>query len=139
MDGREFLVSAQHLLSMPNEPNWRSAASRLYLAVLHEANAALLRWGFPLSPQDNIHTFVRSRFDSAPNMDLLRVADPLRHLGNAAQEADFALNSGGTFADAVEVSRLRILAQVGIDLLDQIEADPNRRAKAIADIRALFP
>ena len=134
-----FLVAAQHLLSLPQEVCWRSAASRLYLAVLHEARVALDRWGFPLPAQDDIHDFVLSRFDSVPNMDLLRVADVLDRLRKFTANADFALSSVGLFANAVAVSRHLLLAQVGIDLLDQIDNDPARRATAIGDLQARWP
>ncbi len=53
MDGRAFLGPARHLLAAPSEANWRSATGRGYLAVLHEANAALLRWGFSTPAQDD--------------------------------------------------------------------------------------
>jgi len=139
MDGRDFLGIAQHLLSLPTEASWRSAASRLYLALLHEARAALDRWGFPLPPQDDIHTFVLSRFGSHRSMDLLRVEDGLRRLKPFAEEPDFALSAVGSFADAAEVSQHLVLAQLVVDLLDQIDYDPARRAAAIADIRTRWP
>jgi len=139
MDGRAFLDSAQYLLTLPNEANWRSAASRLYLALLHEARAALDRWGFPLPLQDDIHDFVLSRFGSAPSMDLLRVEDALRRLSSFADEADFALSPVGSFADAAVVSQHLVLAQVTIALLDQIDNDPARRAAVIGDLRARWP
>jgi hypothetical protein len=139
MDGRAFLHSAQHLLALPNEANWRSAASRLYLALLHEARIALERWGFPRPSQDDLHTFVSSRFGSTLNLDLLRVDDALFRLRTFAEEADFALTSVGVFGDAREVSRHLFLSQVGIDLLDQSDNDPARRAAGIADLRARWP
>ncbi len=139
MDGRAFLDSAQDLLSLPKEANWRSAASRLYLALLHEARVALERWGFPLPPQDNIHAFVLSRFDSPLSMDLLRVWDALGRLSSFADEADFALSSAGRLGDAAGVSFHLVLAQVTIDLLDPIENDPIRRAAAIGDIQVRWP
>ncbi len=139
MDGREFLDAAQHLLSLPKEVNWRSAVSRLYLAVLHEARAALDRWGFPLPAQVDIHDFVLLRFRSVTSMDLLRVWEALRRLVSFVEEADFALATVRLFADATEVSKHLVLAQVAIALLDQIDSDPARRAAAIGDIRARWP
>jgi hypothetical protein len=139
MDGRAFLLSAQHLLSQPNEANWRSAAGRLYLALLHEAQAALARWGFPRPSRRDIHTFVNSRFGSTPNIDLLRVGDALVRLKSFAENADLALATVGPFANAAEISLRMVLAQVTIDLLDQIENDPVRRTTAIGNIQARWP
>ena len=107
--------------------------------MLHEARAALERWGFPLSPQDDIHAFVLSRFGSSPSMDLLRVEDALHRLKPFADGADFALSSVGLFADAGAVSQHLVLARVTIALLDQIDNDPARRAAAIGDLRARWP
>jgi hypothetical protein len=139
MDGRAFLGSAQHLLGVDTEANRRSAAGRLYLALLHEGNAALERWGFPRPAQDDIHSFVLSRFNSAPNLDLLRVADALKQLRALAEVADYALASPGVFVDAIEISRRQILAQVTVDLLEQIDNDTARRTAAVTDLRARWP
>jgi len=127
------------LLTLPNEANWRTAASRLYLALLHEARAALDRWGFPLPLQEDIHDFVVSRFGLLPNLNLLRVWDALQRLKSLAEDADFALAAAGVFANAAEVSQHLVLAQVAIALLDQIDNDPARRAAVIGDLRSRWP
>jgi hypothetical protein len=107
--------------------------------VLNEARAALERWGFPVPVQGDIDDLVLSRFNTVPNMDLVRVADALIQLGQGRRFADISLGGPGPFADDKEAKRLLLLAELGIDCLDQIEADPARRAKAIVDIRAVFP
>jgi hypothetical protein len=139
MDGRVFLDSARYLMAAPSEANRRSAAGPLYCAVLNEARAALERWGFPVPAQVDIDDFVLSRFNTIPNMDLLRVADPLIQLEQNRQLADDSLSGSVLFADDSEVQRLLRLVEIGIDLLDQIEADSARRTTAIADIQKAFP
>ena len=52
---------------------------------------------------------------------------------------DFSLTQPGIFDDETEVRRLIRLAEIGIDVLDQLEADPARGAAAVAAIRAAFP
>jgi hypothetical protein len=53
--------------------------------------------------------------------------------------ADDSRSPPTEFADNSKVIRLLGLVEFVIDLLDQIEADPARRAKAVADVRARFP
>ena len=59
MKGREFLKSARDLLAVGGEPSWRTAIGRAYYALVHEGADALLRWGFPKPPGEQIHRFVR--------------------------------------------------------------------------------
>jgi hypothetical protein len=139
MDGRAFLESARQLLAAPSEANWRSAAGRCYVALLNEARAALERWGFPLPVGAAVHAFVVPHFTSTAIMDLLRIEVALDRLERLAREADHALSSPGLFADAREVTSQFVLVPLLIDLLDQIEGDPNRRTAAIADVRARHP
>ena len=72
-------------------------------------------------------------------MDGSCVEDALRRLSSFVKAAHFALSSVGLFADAVAVSHHLVLAQVAIDLLDQIDNDPARRTAAIGDMRARWP
>jgi hypothetical protein len=139
MDGRAFLQSARHLLATPSEANWRSAAGRAYYALLHEGRVVLARWGFPLPPRDSIHTFVRLRFTYPANADVQKVGDAFDLLSRLRTAADYRLASPGPFADAVDADDAVQRAQAAIDLLDQIEADPARRAAAVAAVRKAFP
>jgi hypothetical protein len=138
MDGRAFLDSARYLLKAPSEANWRSAAGRAYLAVFHEARAALERWGFHLLPQEDAHSVLPARFVATLLMDLIRVEDALNRLDQLQREGDHNLAQPGSFANAQQISLLVGVAQV-IYLLDQIEADPPRRAVAIGALRAVWP
>jgi hypothetical protein len=139
MDGRAFLDSARHLLAAPSEANRRSAAGRLYLALLHEALAALERWGFPLPAGAGVHKFVVGHFGILTHCELLRIEQGLRVLWDFTDSADYALAQPGDFADDWMVSYRFTLAETLIDLLQDIEADPVRRADAISSIRAVFP
>jgi len=139
MDGRAFLQSARHLLADPSESNWRSAAGRAYYALLHECRAALERWGFPLLPRESIHSFVRVRFDYPANSDVRQVGVALGRLSLLRNAADYRLASPGKFAGAAEADAAVQWAEKAIDLLDQIDADPARRAAAVAAVRQAFP
>jgi hypothetical protein len=139
MDGREFLQSARALLAAPSEANWRSATGRAYYALLHEGRVALDRWGFPLPPRDNIHTFVRLRFAYPTHPDVRQVRDALDRLGQLRNAADYRLASPGVFAASGAADDGVQRATAAIDLLDQVEADPARRTAVIVAIRKAFP
>jgi hypothetical protein len=133
------LQSARDLLAVPSEANWRSAAGRAYYALLHEGREALDRWGFPLPPRENIHSFVRLRFNFSAHPDLRQVGQALDELSHWRNQADYHLASPGRFASGARAAQAIAWAQASIDLLDQIDADPARRAAAIAAIRAAWP
>jgi hypothetical protein len=139
MNGRSFLQSARDLIARPSEANWRSAAGRAYYALLHEGRVALDRWGFPLPPRENIHSFVRLRFTFPAHPDLGQVGLGLDDLSQLRNQADYHLASPGRFASGARAAQAIVRAQAAIDLLDQIDADPARRAAAIAAIRAAWP
>jgi hypothetical protein len=107
--------------------------------VFHEARAALERWGFHLLAQEDAHSVLPARFVATLLMDLIRVEDALNRLGQLQREGDLNLAQPGPFANAQQISLLVAVAQVVVDLLDQIEADPPRRAVAIAALRADWP
>src|SRR4051794_12933493 len=139
MDGRAFLQSARDLLAVPSEANRRAAAGRAYYALLHEGRGALDRWGFVIPPRESLHRFVRLRFVLAAHPDLIQVGRALEDLGQLRNQADYQLATPGPFATAARAVQAVALAQTAINLLDQVEADPARRAAAIAAIRAAWP
>jgi hypothetical protein len=140
MDGRAFLDAVRFLLTAPSEVNRRAAAGSLYCAMLNEARDALERWGFVApAKQPDVHDFAFARLYSVANIDLIRVGDVLKRVKDFRDLADDGRSSPTEFADNNKVIQHLSLVNVGIDLLDQIEADPARRAQAIADVRAAFP
>ena len=134
MNGRAFLHPARDLVTGPTEAHHRAAAGRAYYAAFQEAHAALKRWGVSLPPKQNIHASVRLRFTYAGDPDAKTIGRWLDHLVNLRNEADYHLDSPGRFR--TENAAADAIDQAGdlIDLLDAIEADPSRRAIAIASI-----
>ena len=139
MRGREFLKSARDLLVVGGEPNWRSALGRAYYALVHEGADALLRWGFPKPPGEQIHRFVRLRFDSTPQSDLHLVGYALDQLGRLRNQADYQLGNPGVFANGVVTAQATRDATDAIAYLDAIEADSARLAAAVAALRQAWP
>ena len=139
MRGREFLKSARALLAVGGEPNWRAALGRAYYALVHEGADALLRWGFPKPPGEQIHRFVRLRFDSTPHPELRPIGLALDQLGRRRNEADYQLSHPGVFANGVVAAQAARDATAAIAHLDAIEADSVRLAAALAALRKSWP
>jgi hypothetical protein len=139
MNGRAFLASARLLLTVPTEENRRSAVSRAYYALVHEGEATLERWGFPRPAGDSLHTFVRRRFASGGNLDLRDVSRALDDLSRWRNSADYRLASIGRFGTDVLAQQAIDEAADAIQQLDDVEADPARRAACIAALRVAWP
>jgi len=135
MDGRAFLGVARDLATRPSEAHWRAAAGRAYYALLLEGLASLRRWGFLPPPRENVHTFVRLRFTYATDVDLRTIGVVIDDLVRLRNLADYQLAAHVRFASSIAAIRAITDARDAIDLLDQIEADPRRRAAALASIR----
>jgi hypothetical protein len=135
MDGRNFLDVAQELVAGIAEAHWRTAAGRIYYALLLECSSALERWGFTIPPRDNLHTFVRLRFIYSTDPDLKNIGRTLENLALLRNNADYHLASSGSFQSARASDHALRNARAALTLLDQIEADTTRRAAAIASIR----
>jgi hypothetical protein len=103
-----------------------------------EARDILEQWGFALPRRDHVHAFVRLRFLYATDSDLKSIGHTLEQLGVMRNQADYRLDKSGIFASAKTSPQASRNAATAIDLLDQIEAAPSRRAAAIAAIRAAF-
>jgi hypothetical protein len=139
MQGRAFLLVARDDVLGLTEAHWRTAAGRAYYALFLEARDALQRWGIPPTPHQSEHWFVRLRFYIRANADLKPIGLALDGLSRLRNEADYRLAVPGRFVNNVEAQRGIVDATKAIGILDQIEADPQRRNAAIKDIRAAFP
>ncbi len=134
MDGRALLDVARELTAGSSEAHWRSSVGRAYYALLHEVLGALRRWSFSLPPRDRVHTFARLKLVFSTDPDLKRIGLMLEALGRLRNAADYQLLSPGPFVSArIAVSALAD-ARAAVALLDALEADPVRRATAVASI-----
>ncbi len=139
MDGRAFLKVAKELMLGGTEAHWRAAAGRAYYALMLESRAALERWGFRPPKSNPVHAYIRLRFVYAAEPDLKEIGRKLEANGLLRNQADYHLVSSGRFTDASWAAKAIRDAEVNIARLDQIEADPQRRAAAIAAIDRTGP
>jgi len=139
MDGRAFLEVAKEPVLGTTEAHWRSAAGRAYYALMLESRDALQRWGFVVPPRDQVHAFVRLRFTFSPDPDIKAIGRALEDLGRLRNHADYQLGPSGRFVSPATVQQVVRRAEIHLARLDQVDADPHRRATVIAGIRAAFP
>jgi hypothetical protein len=136
MQGRAFLHVARDLLSTGNtEAHWRAAVVDTYYALMLECRDALIRWGFPTPPRPGVHAAVRLRFAYGGERDLKTIGKHLDRLVRLRNRASSDLGALPEFASAAEAQLAIQDAADAIALLDAIDADPVRRAAAIASIR----
>jgi hypothetical protein len=137
MDGRQFLGIARALLQENDEESWRTAANRAYYGVFIECRDALLRWGVKSIPVYQPHARVKLLFAQPSLTDLYSISQALESLYKMRCRADYDTATVGPFHSHFIVEQAVIQAEQTVDLLDDIEADPSRKAAAVAAVLAV--
>jgi hypothetical protein len=106
-----------------------------YYALLLECRDAQDRWGLPPLPPVQIHAQVRNRFLSSTEADLQRLGTRLQDLARYRNRANYDLSDDLIFAIPRFAQNNVRVAENALGLLDAIDADPVRRAAAVASIR----
>jgi hypothetical protein len=136
MQGREFLDVARELLASGIYPrHWRAVVIHAYYALLLECRDAMVRWGLPPVPRQQVHAQVRLRLIYASDADLKRIGDALEVLNKHRNAASYDLAPLPQFASAKVAQADMQLAADTVALLDSIDGDASRRAAAIGSIR----
>jgi hypothetical protein len=135
MQGREFLQLAREQLAGGLPRHRRGAMIHAYYALLLECREAMDRWGLPPLTRLQVHAQVRLRLFYSTDSDLQQVAKVLEDLGTDRNRANYDLSDDLLFA-VPQFARDNVqAAEAALALLDAIDADPVRRAAAIASIR----
>jgi hypothetical protein len=131
MQGRDFLKLAQEIVIGAEEYHWRGAAIHAYYALVLECRDALQSWGVTIPRHQNVHAFVRLKLVYAQDADLKAIALALDWLVQRRNGASYDLQSPW-FANNSTAQQAIHKAETALALLDGIDADPARRAAAIA-------
>jgi hypothetical protein len=135
MQGREFLDLARELLVGTKAIHWRGAVIHAYYALLLECRDRMERWGLPPLTRQQVHAQVRLRLIYSTNSDLKSIGFTLEELGKHRNSASYDLQPLPRFATDADARTDVTSATQALALLDAIDADPVRRAAAIASIR----
>jgi hypothetical protein len=95
----------------------------------------MARWGLPALSRQQVHAQVRLRLVYSTDAGLKRVGWTLEHLSKRRNLASYDLRDLPVFAKAIQAEDDVKAAADAIALLDAIDADPARRAAAVASIR----
>ncbi len=132
MQGRAFLEVARDVVTGMTEAHWRATVIHAYYALILECRDTLHRWSIAVPPHQNVHSLVRLRFLYAANADLKALGRTLDRWCRYRNQANYDLSALPDFTtDAFAQDAIRETA-AALALLDTIEADPARRAAAIA-------
>ena len=135
MQGREFLELAKELVVGNGPCHWRGAIIHAYYALLLECREAMNRWGLPAPTRHQIHSTIRLRLVFASHAELKNIGRDLEKLAEDRNRANYDLRPVSMFATNLIASIDLKKADDALALLDAIDADPVRRAAAIASIR----
>jgi hypothetical protein len=135
MQGREFLDLAKELAAGSRPYHWRGATIHAYYALLLECRETMARWGLPSPSRHQVHAAIRLRLVYASHPDLKLIGMDLEKLTENRNRASYDLRDLPMFATAQIAQRGVQKAGDAIALLDAIDADPIRRAAAVASIR----
>jgi hypothetical protein len=136
MQGREFLELARELLSAETLPrHWRAVFIHAYYGLLLECRDTMSRWGLPPPSRHEVHAKVRLRLSFSTDRDLKRIGQTLEDLGRQRNSANYDLRALSMFASAPDAQQAVKAATDALALLDAIDADPARRAVAVASIQ----
>ena len=136
MLGREFLELARELLALGTLPrHWRAVIIHAYYGLFHECLAAMTRWGLPPPARHSVHFQVRNRLIYATDSVLRDIGQKLETLVKDRNAASYDLRGLTMFATSFVARDSVQMATDALALLDGIDADPARRAVAVASIR----
>jgi len=134
MAGRDFLLVARDLAAGPTPYHQRAAVVNAYFALLLECRDALERWGRQPPRNDSLHAWVRLRLTYAGDQDLKSLGYTLDKLVQDCNQASYNLRPFPAFSSPASALDKIQKATNSLVLLDAIEADPARRATAIASL-----
>lgn len=135
MRGREFLDLAREIVGNGSERHWRGAHVHAYYALFLESRDVLVLWGFPPPALHTVHHHVRSSLTFAADKDLKSIGIALDFLSQRRSWASYVLGPHVRHGSEAAARQSIQQAADAVDLLDAVDADPTRRAAAVASIR----
>ncbi len=135
MKGREFLAPARDDAAGHTAAHWRTAVVSAYYALMLECRDALKRWGRPVPPKQRVHADVRLILTFATDPDVKFLGFELDDLVQLRNTAHYDLLPHPAFRTRLAALDVIRRSTDAITMLDAIEADPGRLARAIASLK----
>ncbi len=135
MQGRAFLDLAREVVRGGTPRHRRGAIIHSYYAPLLECREAMDRLGFPPLSRQQVHAQIRLRLVYATDRDTKRIGMALERLGQDRNLANYDLRDLQMFGTDRDARDAIQAASDFIALLEAIDADPVRRAAAMASIK----
>jgi hypothetical protein len=125
---------ARELLPGTLPRHWRAIIIHAYYGLLLEIREAMTRWGLPPLPRHQVHPQARLRLTYSTDPDLKRIGKILEDLSRHRNTANYDLRFLPLVASPADARTDVKDATNALALLDAIDADPARRAAAVAAI-----
>ncbi|MFO0842683.1 MAG: hypothetical protein U0797_09860 [Gemmataceae bacterium] len=133
MRAKDFLDLGRQVVQGATEAQWRAGVIHAYYALLLECRDALARWGRTTQHRD-VHRQVRLALLYARDRDLHSIGRALEDLSRHRTHASYDLNPVAQFSSPTKARGWVQDAADALALLDALDADPARRAAAIASL-----
>jgi uncharacterized protein (UPF0332 family) len=123
IDGKHFLTLAEIWIKGASEAEWRSAVSRAYYAVFHEARQLVRQLGFVVPRGDQAHAYLWLRLSNCGEPGVQLAGANLNLLRRDRNRADNDVEQTLDHVDALsQVQAARGIIQT----LDAAKAEPTR-------------
>jgi uncharacterized protein (UPF0332 family) len=135
MEARQFLEISKKFLSIPAEAAYRSAVSRAYYALFHEASGFLAQLGIQTARGPQAHGQLPARFNNCGVEEGSQIARQLNELHRQRLFADYDLNYR-EFAIQFKTGVWIVKAEKAVMQLKALAASPNLCDQIRKGIRA---
>lgn len=129
--GSDFLVLAEKWVQAPTEAEWRSAVSRAYYGVFHQARNLIRDLGFVVPRGDQAHAYLWLRLSNSLHAQLQLAGSELNSLRRERNRADYDLDRTLGHDDA----RLQVQAARQISRILEVAATETARTQVRDAIR----
>ena len=121
----DFLAQAEAWIRLPNEADWRSAASRGYYAAFHAARLLFQDLGFVVPHGPQAHAYLWMRLSNCGEPEIVTAGGRLNDLQRFRNRSDYDIQRDIVHTDAATAVAM---ARRVVERLEDRRTDPARSA-----------